>query len=70
MPKKEKICPFKSYYMPTLMYGAEIWTWTMADTSRVTAVEMKFLRSIRRKTKWDRSEIKNISENLKIWKAN
>jgi hypothetical protein len=45
--------PFKSYYMPILTYGAEIRTWTEAD-SNLTAAEMRLLRSIEGKTKRDR----------------
>jgi hypothetical protein len=29
-----KICLFKSYYMPILMYRAETWTCTMAAETR------------------------------------
>lgn len=28
--------------MSILMYGAETWTWTEADTNRLTAAEMRF----------------------------
>jgi hypothetical protein len=46
MPKKEKIRQFKSYHLPKLMYGAEIWTWTKADITR--EAEIRFLRSTER----------------------
>jgi hypothetical protein len=46
MSKKWKVCLFKSYYMPILMYGAESWTWTKADISRLTVAGMRFLRSV------------------------
>jgi hypothetical protein len=36
------------------MYGAEIWTWTKADISRLTTAEMRFLRSVEGKTKRER----------------
>jgi hypothetical protein len=44
MAKKGRICLFKSYYMPILMYGAETWTWTTARTciSRLTVAEMRW----------------------------
>jgi hypothetical protein len=45
MPKKGEICLFKIYYMPIFMCGAETWSWTRADISRLTATEMIFLRS-------------------------
>jgi hypothetical protein len=49
MPKKGKMCLFKSYCMPILTYGAETWIWTKADISRLMAADMKFLRSIQAK---------------------
>jgi hypothetical protein len=54
IPNKSKICLFKSYYMPILMYGAETWTWTKADISRLMTEDMRFLKSIKGKTKRDR----------------
>jgi hypothetical protein len=42
MPKKGKICVFKIYCMPILMYGAVTWTGTKEDVSRLTAAEMRF----------------------------
>jgi hypothetical protein len=43
MPKKGKIRQFKSYCMPKSIYGAETWTLTKADISRLTVAEMRFL---------------------------
>jgi hypothetical protein len=37
--------------MPIVTYGAETWIWTKADISRLTAVEMRFLRNTERKPK-------------------
>jgi hypothetical protein len=57
MTKKGTMCPFKSYYMPTLTHKAEIWPWTTADISRITVAEMRLSRSIQEKTK--REKIRN-----------
>jgi hypothetical protein len=51
MPKKWKISLFKSYHAPVLMYEAETWTWNKADTSRLMATELQFLRSLEGNTK-------------------
>jgi hypothetical protein len=53
MPKKGKICLFKSHYMPILMYGVATYTWAKAD-STLTAAEMRFLTSIDGKMKRER----------------
>jgi uncharacterized protein involved in cysteine biosynthesis len=37
--------------MPILTYGAETWTWIMADISRIMAVEMRFLKVLNIKLK-------------------
>jgi hypothetical protein len=37
---------YKSVYVPILSYAAEIWAETSKNASRITAVEMKFLRSL------------------------
>jgi hypothetical protein len=54
MPKKGNICLFKSYYMPILTYGAKIWTCAKAGISRLTAAEMRFIRSMEGNTKRER----------------
>jgi hypothetical protein len=46
------------------MYGAETWTWTEADISRLMAEEMRFLISTEGKTKRDREEAKKIRNTL------
>jgi hypothetical protein len=48
MPKKGKICVFKSYYMPIFTYRADTWTWTRADTciSRLMVAEMGFFVNV------------------------
>jgi hypothetical protein len=41
----------ESYYIPTLTYGEEIWTWMKAYINRRMAAEMKLLRSAEGKAK-------------------
>jgi hypothetical protein len=60
MSKKGKVCVFKSYCVPILTYGAEAWTWTKADISRLTAAETQFLRNTEGKTTTDRIRNKKI----------
>jgi hypothetical protein len=42
------------------MYGVETWTWIKADISRLTAAEIKFIRSIEGKT--ERGKIRSKKE--------
>jgi hypothetical protein len=65
VPKKEKLCIFKSYYMLILIYGAETWTWTKADISRLVAAKMRFLRSLEGKTKQDIISNGKIGQNIR-----
>jgi hypothetical protein len=67
VPKKGKICLFKSYYILSIsMYGAETWTWATADTyiSRLMVAEMRFVRSIEGKTIRERIRNEKNKENL------
>lgn len=34
--------------VPNLLYGSECWVWMKKHKSKLTAVEMRYLRSIRR----------------------
>ena len=49
-----------------LLYGAEIWTITKREGSKIQGVEIKFLRAIRKKTKKDRVRDINIRWKLEI----
>jgi hypothetical protein len=63
MPKKGKICLFKTYYMLILTNGAETWAWTKANISRSMTAEMRFLNikgKLKEREKW------KIVENLQI----
>jgi hypothetical protein len=51
--------------MPIFTYGAETWTWIMADI-RLMATENRFLRSIGGKTERERIKNERIRENLKL----
>jgi hypothetical protein len=64
MHKKGQICLVKNYYMPILMYGAETWAWTKADSNILTGAERKF-SNIEGKSKRKNKKPK-IIENLKM----
>ena len=42
-----------SILLPTLTYGAELWTWNQQERSKIQAVEMSYLRSSLGVTRWD-----------------
>jgi hypothetical protein len=44
--RKCKITIFNMYFKKLLLYGAETWTCTKREESKLQAVEMKFLRRI------------------------
>jgi hypothetical protein len=56
----------KCYYKHILMYGAGTWTRTEEHISRPMSVQMKYLRSIDGKLKWERIQNKKIWNNLQI----
>lgn len=41
--------------LPTLTYGSEVWTWNVAEQSKIRAVEMTYLRSVLGVTRWDQT---------------
>ena len=47
-------CNGDTFYLYLLMYGAETWTMTKEDSSRIQGTEMKFLRSMLGKITHDR----------------
>jgi hypothetical protein len=51
-------------YIPTLIYGAEIWPLTTKHESRIIATEMKLLRRIVEKTTRDKWRNNRIRETL------
>ncbi len=59
-----KIALRNSIHLPTLMYGSEIWTWNMAQQSRVHAVEISYPREACEVTKWDGESNENMYERF------
>jgi hypothetical protein len=49
-----------------LLHGAESWTCTKREESKIQAMEMKFLRDIIGKTRRDRIRNDDIREQLKV----
>ncbi len=42
-----------SILLPTLTHGSENWTWNGAEQSRMSAVEMSYLREVCGVSRWD-----------------
>jgi hypothetical protein len=57
---------YKVYFKKTLLCGAETWTCTKREESKIQAVEMKFLRAVTGKTKRDRIRNAHIREKLRL----
>ena len=66
---KTKLQIYQSIYLPTLLYGCETWARTTKVDSQVTAAEMKYLRRVANKTRWDRERNSKIREDLKVQEA-
>jgi hypothetical protein len=49
-----------------MLHGAESWTCTKREESKIQAMEMKFLREIIGKTRRDRIRNDDIREQLKV----
>ena len=43
--KKTRIKLYNTLALPVLLYGSEIWTVTARDARRITAAEMKYMRT-------------------------
>jgi hypothetical protein len=52
--------------IPILLYGSEAWTLKEQDKSRITAAEMKFMRTTAKYTWQDHERNQEITEELKI----
>lgn len=61
-----KLHIFKSVHLPILLYGKERWILTDRQKSRGTAIEMKFLHRIVRKTGRDCIQNNRIREELEV----
>ena len=66
VPRKAKVAMFNSYLKPILTYGMETCTLTRSDSSRLQAVEMKFLRSTIQKTKLDKVQNEEVRKEAGI----
>lgn len=64
--KETKIVLFKTIFLPVLMYGAESWTVLDKHVSKITAVEMRYLRRVLGKTRRDRWRNERVREELKV----
>jgi hypothetical protein len=53
---------YKVSFKEIVLYGAETWTCTKREESKIQATEMKFLRAIMGKIKIDRESEMHISE--------
>jgi hypothetical protein len=49
-----------------LCYGSEAWTIRKSDESRITALEMKFMRPTAGYTKWDLKSNEEMLKELKV----
>jgi hypothetical protein len=57
---------YKVYFKTILLHGAESWTCTKREESKIQAMEMKFLREIIGKSRRDRIRNDDIREQLKV----
>jgi hypothetical protein len=60
---KCKINIYKVYFKKILLYGAESWTCTKREESKIQAMEMKFLRKIVGKPEETKSETTTLENN-------
>ena len=61
--KQCKLDIFKIYFKTILLYGAETWTRTKRENSKIQIMEIKFLIAISSKTK---DRIKNTNKRLEL----
>ena len=64
--QKTKMQIYHSEFLPTLMYGCESWAKTKKIESQVTAMEMRYLRRVINKTRWDRERNEKIRKDLNV----
>jgi hypothetical protein len=63
---KCKIDIYKVYFKKILLYGAESWTCTKKEKSKIQATEIKVLKEILGKTRRDKIRNDDIREQLKV----
>ena len=66
VPLECKKVMYKTYFVPILTYAAETWAEGSRERSRIQAAEMKFLRSMVRKTRYDRVRNEDVREQLEV----
>lgn len=65
--KETQIKFYKVMAVPSLLFGSETWTMTAADSKKLQAAEMKFLRSVKGCTILDKIRNDKIREELMIF---
>uniref|UniRef100_A0A3P9PV83 Reverse transcriptase domain-containing protein n=1 Tax=Poecilia reticulata TaxID=8081 RepID=A0A3P9PV83_POERE len=66
LSQKAKLSIYRSIYVPTLIYGHELWVMTERTRSRVQAAEMSFLRRVAGLSLRDRVRSSVIREGLRV----
>jgi hypothetical protein len=56
--------------VPTLLYGSECWTMIKKDMQKIQAAEMRFLRSVKGRTRLDKIKNKDIRKELGVFSIN
>jgi hypothetical protein len=64
--KKTRIKLYNTLALPVLLYGSETWTIKASDVRRITAAEMKYLRSTAGYTWTDYKTNAQIAKKLEI----
>jgi hypothetical protein len=64
--RKCKTTIYKVYFKKIPLYGAETWTFTKREESKIQAIELKFLRAVMGKTMRDRIRNAHIREELRM----
>uniref|UniRef100_A0A3B5Q8Y2 Reverse transcriptase domain-containing protein n=1 Tax=Xiphophorus maculatus TaxID=8083 RepID=A0A3B5Q8Y2_XIPMA len=66
LSQKAKLSIYRSIYVPTLIYGHELWVMTERTRSRIQAAEMGFLRRVAGLSLRDRVRSSVIREGLRV----
>jgi hypothetical protein len=56
--------------VPTLLYGSECWTMGKRDTKKLQAAEMRFLKSVKGRTRLDKIRNEDIKKELGVFSIN
>jgi hypothetical protein len=64
--RKQEIKLYNTLALPVLLYGSETWTIKASDTRRITAAEMKYMRTTTGYTWTDYKTNAQIAKELKI----